>query len=573
MKKIYSSVTFLILLSITLSSPAAAWFQNSGPSTPEVLVDGVEISSVVSLIPDGTVRISFNKSDSTLYLLTQNGDLFSVNLERGFTARVQRNTDHDLEDTQGLDISEDGTFYIVGNLRNNANSTNVAVIKRGTRDGDNWTWETVAETEPYPLSNTAFDHIANGIVVSPDGSTLYINSGSRTDHGEVHDVNGQYPNLREAPLTAKILTVPADTTDAILENDLGALKSKGFIYAEGTRNSFSLAFDGEGNLFGTENAGDRDDSEELNWLREGHHYGFPWVIGGNDTPMQYEGFDPDNDPFIPQNSTAADLGTFYNDPNYPNRPEGVTFTDAITNIGPDADTYRDAEDGTIKDASDEETTITTFSSHLSPLGLVFDQDEALSGDYAGDGFMLGFSGGTQGDAFLLTRMDYHGEDLIHLDFTKTEDNYQISATSLVRGFLNPIDAEIVGNVIYLVEHKNNSWLNTNNTVQMYAVTLPAAGTNTENTTDLAKDFKLYQNYPNPFNPTTQIQFDLPVAGFVELEVYNAIGQKVTSLINQQMNAQKHEVMFNAANLNSGIYLYSLKVDGERMLTRKMLLLK
>lgn len=508
-----------------------------------------------------------------MYLLTQGGGLYSVNLRRGFTNIVQDSDDHGLEDTQGLDISDDGIFYIVGNSRDSKFSTNVAIIKKGTKSEDDWIWETVAETEPYPLSNTAFDHIANGIVVSPDGSTLYVNSGSRTDHGEVHDVNGQYPNLREAALTAKILRVPADTTDALLENDLDALKSKGFVYAEGTRNSFSLAFDGEGNLFGTENAGDRDDSEELNWLREGHHYGFPWVIGGNDTPMQYEGFDPENDPFIPQNSTASNLGTFYNDPNYPDRPEGVTFTDAITNIGPDVDTYRDAEDGQIKDASDEETTITTFSSHLSPLGLVFDTGDALGGEYTGDGFLLGFSGGTPGDAFLLTRMDYHGEDLIHMDFTKTEDNYQISATSLVRGFLNPIDAEIVGNTIYLVEHKNNSWLNTNNTVQMYAVTLPAAGTNTEELSDLANQFELYQNYPNPFNPTTQIQFDLPVSGFVELEIYNAIGQKVTSLVNRQMNAQKHEVAFNATNLNSGIYLYSLKVNGERMQTRKMLLLK
>ncbi|MBO6524072.1 MAG: PQQ-dependent sugar dehydrogenase [Balneolaceae bacterium] len=573
MQKLCSSISFLIILSFCFSSSASAWFQNSGPSSPEVLVDGIEISSAVTSIPDGTVRISFNKADSTLYLLTQNGGLYRVDLSIGFTTKLQDDDDHELEDTQGLDISTDGTFYIVGNLRNNANSTNVAVVKRGTKDGVNWIWETVAETEPYPLSNTAFDHIANGIVVSPDDSTLYVNSGSRTDHGEIHDVNGQYPNLREAPLTAKILRIPADTTNALLENDLDMLKSKGFVFAEGTRNSFSLAFDGEGNLFGTENSGDRDDSEELNWLREGHHYGFPWVMGGNDTPMQYEGFDPENDPFIPQNSTAANLGTFYNDPNYPDRPAGVTFTDAVTNIGPDADTYRDAEDGQIKDASDEGTTITTFSSHLSPLGLVFDVESNLGGNYTGDGFVLGFSGGTPGDAFLLTRMDYHGEDLIHMDFTKTEDNYQISATSLVRGFLNPIDAEIVGNTVYLVEHKNNSWLNTNNTVQMYAVTLPAAGTSTEERGDLASQFKLYQNYPNPFNPTTQIQFVLPAAGFVELEVYNAIGQKVTSLVNRQMTAQQHEVTFNAANMNSGVYLYSLKVDGERVQTRKMLLMK
>jgi len=56
----------------------------------------------------------------------------------------------------------------------------------------------VVETEPYPTSNTAFDHIMNGIVVSPDGTTLYINSGSRTDHGEVHDVDGRYPKPKRS---------------------------------------------------------------------------------------------------------------------------------------------------------------------------------------------------------------------------------------------------------------------------------------------------------------------------------------------------------------------------------------
>ncbi|GAB5409195.1 MAG: hypothetical protein BalsKO_15600 [Balneolaceae bacterium] len=41
-------------------------------------------------------------------------------------------------------------------------------------------------------------------------------------------------------------------------------------------------------FFGTENAGDRDDSEELNWLQQGKHYGFPWVIGGNETPSDLQ---------------------------------------------------------------------------------------------------------------------------------------------------------------------------------------------------------------------------------------------------------------------------------------------
>ncbi|MFT7553257.1 MAG: hypothetical protein ACI9BV_003589, partial [Rhodothermales bacterium] len=53
-----------------------------------------------------------------------------------------------------------------------------------------------------------------------------------------------------------------------------------------------------GDLFGTENAGDCDDSEELNWIREGRHYGFPWRIGTSVTPQQFPGYDPSADPFV-----------------------------------------------------------------------------------------------------------------------------------------------------------------------------------------------------------------------------------------------------------------------------------
>ena len=50
---------------------------------------------------------------------------------------------------------------------------------------------------------------------------------------------------------------------------------------EGIRNAFALAYAGNGDLFGAVNSDDRDDPEELNWLQEGHHDGFPWRIGGN----------------------------------------------------------------------------------------------------------------------------------------------------------------------------------------------------------------------------------------------------------------------------------------------------
>ena len=69
---------------------------------------------------------------------------------------------------------------------------------------------------------------------------LYVITDPELDHGEVHSVDGRYPNTREVALTAKVFQVPADTTDLILPNDYEFLKANNFIYAEGLRNTFDL---------------------------------------------------------------------------------------------------------------------------------------------------------------------------------------------------------------------------------------------------------------------------------------------------------------------------------------------
>ena len=85
-------------------------------------------------------------------------------------------------------------------------------------------------------------------------------------------------------------------------------------------------------------------------------------------------------------------------------------------------------------------------------------------------------------------------------------------------------------------------------------------------------YKLFQNYPNPFNPTTAIRFEVPVSSFVNLTIYNAVGEKVSTLINQQMEAGSYNWNFNADNLPSGIYIYRLTA-GSKLYTKKMMLIK
>ena len=85
-------------------------------------------------------------------------------------------------------------------------------------------------------------------------------------------------------------------------------------------------------------------------------------------------------------------------------------------------------------------------------------------------------------------------------------------------------------------------------------------------------YSLEQNYPNPFNPSTQIQYSLKTRNQVELYVYNALGQKVASLVNGVQPAGVHTVQFDARNLASGIYFYHLKT-AEFEQVKKMILLK
>ena len=85
-------------------------------------------------------------------------------------------------------------------------------------------------------------------------------------------------------------------------------------------------------------------------------------------------------------------------------------------------------------------------------------------------------------------------------------------------------------------------------------------------------FELSQNYPNPFNPSTTISYSLPQNNDVVLEIYNTLGQKVATLINQKQTAGTYNVTFDASNLATGVYFYRLQ-SGNFMEVRKMMLLK
>lgn len=86
------------------------------------------------------------------------------------------------------------------------------------------------------------------------------------------------------------------------------------------------------------------------------------------------------------------------------------------------------------------------------------------------------------------------------------------------------------------------------------------------------EYTLSQNYPNPFNPTTVISYQLPIAGFVSLKVYDVLGREVATLVNKEQNAGNYKVEFNANNLSSGIYFYRMEA-GDFVSVQKMILMK
>jgi hypothetical protein len=112
-------------------------------------------------------------------------------------------------------------------------------------------------------------------------------------------------------------------------------------------------------------------------------------------------------------------------------------------------------------------------------------------------------------------------------------------------------------VIDVIGTSYNSALNTSSVEQFS--TLPG-------------DYNLNQNYPNPFNPSTNIEYSIPEASFVQLKVYDILGNEIALLVNEEQSAGAYRADFTAANLASGFYIAQLKA-GKYTKTIKMTLLK
>ena len=423
-------------------------------STPKPLRPDILIEKFAD-IQANAVRLLIHPLSGDFYYTTFEGGVFHLTKKDGslVSEKIISLEDHGINKLQGAVFAGSELFLCGNTIENNNRGTRGKLVRFSITPKNKPSLTVVFNTEPYGLNATTWDHGWNALEMSPDGRYIFVNSGSRTGHGEIQDDKGVYPNARDNALTTKIFRIPVDAQNLVLPNDSDKLKSAGYLYAEGIRNAYDMAFDLSNNLFAVVNSSDYDHSEDMFWVRQGRHYGFPWIMGGIENPQQYPDFmpDPKKDPFLNAASHGMLMKYFRNDPDFPKVPEGLKFNPGVQNLGPDANEYR-GHSGKILDGDNTGVSISTFTAHSSPLGLVFDTKRKLSNEFKGDGFVLRNTIGTKSS--LMKPFTDQGRDLLHLDmsYDKLSDNYFVKTTRIVDSFNNPTDAVLLGNSLYIIEY-------------------------------------------------------------------------------------------------------------------------
>ncbi len=449
------------LITLFFSCSVFCFAQQTSPravapiKTPVSLRPDISVEKVMNIGKLG-VRLMQNEKTREFWYSTFDGNVFRISdfdTPEAKEHQVFSAEDHGITRLQGAAFLGNN-LYLCGNISVNEGKGTKGRMVKYELSGSKPVMKEVFNTVEYGTNATTFDHGWNALVVSPDKKFIYVNSGARTDHGEVQDNKGAYPNARDNALTANVFRIPVNAENLLLGTDAAKLKADGHLYAEGIRNAYDMTFDGKGNLFGVVNSGDYDQSEEMFWIRQGRHYGFPWQMAGIENPQQFSPWEPDpaKDPFIGPGSHAWIVKYFRNDPDFPKIPEGVKFSAGVQNLGPDANEYRDIASGKIVDGDITGRAVSTFNAHSVPLGLVFDVKNVLSPEFKGDGFVFRYGGGSDRPGTNLLRKS--GKDLMHLDmsYNPAADNYYMKTTTIVNNFNAPVDALLIGNKIYVMEH-------------------------------------------------------------------------------------------------------------------------
>jgi Secretion system C-terminal sorting domain/WD40-like Beta Propeller Repeat len=188
-----------------------------------------------------------------------------------------------------------------------------------------------------------------------------------------------------------------------------------------------------------------------------------------------------------------------------------------------------------------------------PLDVNFAGVRSISCCLSNDEHGLYFTTGQRGDSVMYSLRSNTLDTFPTPIFLRTLSKY---------GFVS--DISIAGEELYLYNENGNL-----PAILMFqrSTTSVRAGTPNE-----PIGFSLKQNYPNPFNPTTVIGYQLPTNALVSLAVYDIVGRKIITLVNERQNAGIHSVTLNANELSSGVYFYRL-IAGSFVNTKKLMIIK
>ncbi|MES2695658.1 MAG: PQQ-dependent sugar dehydrogenase [Verrucomicrobiota bacterium] len=364
--------------------------------------DGFTLREVVQL-PQRCVRIASDGAGKTLYLLTENGDVWELDIAGGNLRQILWASRY-LERRKGdvgaplfvlaLARDKEGRLYIGSNQQNDATLPvqNIVTVYRTSTLVDGTPAEPKMWFQTSYPGNSAFVHGLEHIAFGPDGM-LYINSGARTDGGQPSKGPRWYDG-GEVPVTAAIWRVDPKAEKPTLE-----------VFAHGLRNTYGFCWNDRGEMFATENGPNAHAPEELNYIEQGRHYGFPYTYGDWGGKKAY--------------------------PDTPDAPPDATFTLPIPNLGPDG--------------GFEGKPLYSFDPHSSPAGMVF----------LGDDFPEGYRG-----TFVLARFgnllrEYRdsGYDVLRVTLSRdAAGRYQSHVHTLLAPLGRPIDVHLAGcGKIYICE--------------------------------------------------------------------------------------------------------------------------
>jgi len=327
------------------------------PPAPE----GWELSVGVEL-GFSPVRLLAHPDGEQVLMLALSGDIWVWKPGSAEPSRLYEGAaylDAALGDAQvmGLTVDKKGRLYVVANQRHVAvkpvqNEVTIFRSPAWSKDGGFGKLTPWLRTA-YPFGVGPYNHGVSCIAQGPDGK-MYVNSGSRTDGGEP----GTSPNYDKSGEN--------EMTACMWQLDPEAEKPAITVYAKGMRNSFGFCWDDEGRMIATENGPDAHAPEELNWIEQGKHYGFPY---------QFSDW----------------TGKAY--PHTPAMPEGLAITKPLRNVGPDG--------------GGGAMGLATFDAHSSPAGIVWlgkDWPAPLGGSFltARYGNLLDVGGDTGFDILQLT---------------------------------------------------------------------------------------------------------------------------------------------------------------------------